>query len=391
MHVLEPRRTFAIRFALLAALLTAAVVVLLLLDIGNVGAQGNEDEEETFFNCNDCIVYFCSHPGASRHADGSWLDGDSTNGDLINIHPTFGDYTESISEQGTWSNQAWGTYIQWDGIAWQHADGTCSVRASFRINGVIANADYWPCPIKTDKTLTWPDHDTEDPDDTKTIEVWEVRIWLNRTKVEDELDIECSAESPAIPIEDQGPPPSTNTPQTPRTPNNNDGGRETTVDTSTPPSNANPPPSGDTPTQTPSNNNPSTTSTPTPDSDDEPSQQEASVPDSEDEEQDGEPTPTASDDSSEDDLLEELGDDESDLMEQAGTSAIDDVGDATVQESETQTQTTRPRAPRTGTGGAAAQQSDDVANALIGFVASATAIGIVSLALYRRVRRSQSR
>ncbi len=507
-QALWQHRAIALRVTLIGALLTSAAIVLLLFDIGSIGAQGNEDEE-SFFDCADCILYFCSHPGASRHADSTWLNGDSSDGDIIAIHPTFGDYTESISEGGTWPNQGWGTYNYWSGIAWQHGDGTCSIRASFRINGVVAEADYWPCPVKTDRTLTERDFASDDPEATKTIEVWEVRIWLNRSKVEDELDIECSAESPAIPLEDQGSSTTSSTsqtPQPPQNPNNSGGVQQETVNTNVPPSNADPPPADDKLTQTSSNNGQSSTFTPVSDSDDGPTQPPAGAPDNEEEQQetvntnappsnddsppaddkltqtssnngqsstftpmsdsdetptqrvvstleneeeqqssppipdasdetDGDllqtendgsrdrepsqpqvstqgneeeqqsspPTPDTSDDT-EDDLLEAENDDSSDQMEHADDQSDDDLmeqaeptmsasqDDERPQESEATTQTTRPRVPRTGTGGAADSQSEDgLSRGLAPFVASVAAIGIVSLILYRRLRKVQSR
>ena len=50
-------------------------------------------------------------------------------------------------------------------------------------------------------------------------------------------------------------------------------------------------------------------------------------------------------------------------------------------------ETVRPDAPRTGTGGAAADRShDDFTNALTAFAVSVAAIGVVSLFMYRRIR-----
>ncbi len=420
-----------LRIALLAALLTTATMVLLVLGVGTAGAQGGGEEEETFFNCVDCILEFCSHPGGSRHTDGSWLNGDPVSGDEISIHPTFGDYTESISRGGAWSNQAWGTYNHWDGIAWQHADGSCSIRASFRINGVTAQADYWPCPVKTDRSLSRTDPDN--PQIVTDIAIWSVRIWLNRTKVEDELDIECTYESPAIPIEDQGPPPSSTTPSQPET-------TQEPQPTQAPPSGGeNPPPANDKPAPQPTNNNPApTTSKPTPtinkptptinkptpttttapttttttttsppaESDDEPSQPPVSVPDTEEEEQASTPKPAVADDISEDDVLEEESSDESDdllesaeegsdaadLLEEAETSTPTRVGQERPTDSEEQTQIARPSVPRTGTGGAATESTGSrLAIALTASVAAAAAVGIVSLAWYRRLRKPQNR
>ena len=103
MLVLWQRRTMMLRIALLAALLTTATMVLLLVGVGTAGAVGEEESGIDCFKNGDCSLMFCSHPGASRHQDGSLLDGnpvDGDDGDEISVHPTEGDYTQSIATGG---------------------------------------------------------------------------------------------------------------------------------------------------------------------------------------------------------------------------------------------------------------------------------------------------
>lgn len=99
------------------------------------------------------------------------------------------------------------------------------------------------------------------------------------------------------------------------------------------------------------------------------------------------------DDTTEDLLeTEEQQDAESDdLMETEDEGNKDDANTTTAQDSGKRDngaqQTVRPDAPKTGTGGAAAKQSNTgLAEGLTAFLASVAAIGVVSLLLYRRRR-----
>ena len=189
------------------AVMLAAFGVLMLF-VGSALSGAQESEYESW------SLMICSHPGASRHQDGSLLNGDRVTGDSVSIHPTHGDYTEAISIGGVWSNLGWGAYIAWEPLLVEHNDGTCSLRASFRIAkwledaepprsgpARVARAEYDPCPIEVPVLVEGDSEaDKAHPDymvgrSPAGNRIRSIRVWLNRTMNRDELDIPCDADT----------------------------------------------------------------------------------------------------------------------------------------------------------------------------------------------------
>ncbi|MCY4618756.1 MAG: hypothetical protein OXD50_09440 [Chloroflexi bacterium] len=386
-----------------AAMLAALGVLVLFLGIEFSSAQQTD--------YSDWELLICSHPGASVHPDGSLLDGDSSTGDSIYIHPTHGDYTESISTGGVWPNRGWGSYIYWSSLLVEHNDGTCSLRASFRIAkwgeaAQTARASYQPCPVEVPVLTDDPNHEDYSVGRTDSgTRIRSIRVWLNRDMVADELSIPCDAEDPSALLPGQDPPSDDASSDSGSGNSNvddggnsvsgedanaaepvNGGGQTPTVNNAPNPTRTNTNP---TPTQTNNNQASTTTESNQAGSDISPNQSSVSNTSDEDGEDTGASTTGVSEETSGNDALED--DVSEDLLEDAGSSETAWVKPDERAESQEQTQIARPRAPRTGTGGAAAESSDrEGAIALTAFVAAVAVIGIVSLTLYRRRGKPQS-
>ena len=172
-----------------------AMVVVVLFAYGEIlGAQ----QERT-------VIAFCSHPGASRYLDGSFLNDDPSKGDVVAVHyspaPGVDDYfRESVAESGVHPTLEWLTYSNWSALIEvprdQHGDiivdsnGTidCTLYAEFQIGkrtGAneytyrVANAQVGPCVPSTDGVT----HVS-------------VRVWLNKNKNPEHEAKPCGEEVP---------------------------------------------------------------------------------------------------------------------------------------------------------------------------------------------------
>ena len=172
-----------------------AMVVVVLFAYGEIlGAQ----QERT-------VIAFCSHPGASRYLDGSFLNDDPSKGDVVAVHyspaPGVDDYfRESVAESGVHPTLEWLTYSNWSALIEvprdQYGDiivdsnGTidCTLYAEFQIGkrtGAneytyrVANAQVGPCVPSTDGVT----HVS-------------VRVWLNKNKNPEHEAKPCGEEVP---------------------------------------------------------------------------------------------------------------------------------------------------------------------------------------------------
>ena len=171
------------------------MVVVVLFAYGEIlGAQ----QERT-------VIAFCSHPGASRYLDGSFLNDDPSKGDVVAVHyspaPGVDDYfRESVAESGVHPTLEWLTYSNWSDLIEvprdQYGDiivdsnGTidCTLYAEFQIGkrtGAneytyrVANAQVGPCVPSTDGVT----HVS-------------VRVWLNKNKNPEHEAKPCGEEVP---------------------------------------------------------------------------------------------------------------------------------------------------------------------------------------------------
>ena len=145
-------------------------------------------------------LYICTHPGASRNFDGSLLSKGAITGDVIATHPTIGDNRGAVNEGGVQSNGSWGTQNYWGPLIEVPADTItslyedtfqsdatipCTLNIQFRINNRVAVAQYGPCiPSALDQNGKLVREENDRP-------LVSVRVWLNNTRNPDHERIPC--------------------------------------------------------------------------------------------------------------------------------------------------------------------------------------------------------
>ncbi len=182
------------RFAASIAAVVAMVVVVLFAYGEILGAQ----QERT-------VIAFCSHPGASRHLDGSFLDDHHESGDVVAVHysppPGVDDhFRESVSETGLHPTLEWLVFTNWstlievprdqNGDIIVDSDGTidCTLHATFQIGEHVALGEYTYRIAKAQVGPCVPS--TDDITDVS------VRVWLNKNKNPEHEAKPCGEEVP---------------------------------------------------------------------------------------------------------------------------------------------------------------------------------------------------